>query len=330
MPLINPRYFVIEQGRIVFSPRLILKYCVLIGLPVFICCSLLFLNSGFFGKILLIFAVTGFLVTLPLYLISCNKVIIDGINNAVYRTSVFGSKKIYDLQDVKLDYVQDLSFGTANNGYFKLTPIENPYGKGIPLHNALGIKSKPYREVKEIAVPYVEKLLAGTTLNATRATPVNTGEFKHFKTEGTTYVSKRYKIFYLCLGLLFIGASAYWLIEGLGFGNKDIWYAVVIGVVGIYYISMWNERVIIDTTTATLTTSFFLGLKKERLLLNNIVGFTTLRHLAYGLHNGTDIIATLNNKKNVSIFNRIGSAKRLNGVMNELRIILSNSTNYHL
>ena len=326
------KIFTIEADKITFFPNHLWKRSGYVLLIVFIVMGLLSfytLNmlTPYSAIVMLAFI---FLIVFPFFYAGSKSITIDGSTGLIKSRSLFGEKTLCPISDMAApSFVTDLTFGNANNGgFYKLVPKASPYGKGIRLHTTLSGKSMDMATLRDTAIPFIYQLLTANTAGAAVAVPViTTDQLTLFYQQGHLYRSKRYKIVTLIIGILMLALGIYLLnaTPRTSSGEKPWQWAFLI-LIGIVYIVMWSSRVTLDTASRTIEVAIIPGLYKKTFGFEQVIRFTTVRHMLYGLiHNGTDISMVLSEKgvtKQFVAFSRVHNARRIDTLIGEMQAIM--------
>lgn len=320
--LLKIKYFQINSDKIIFYPRIPIQKIGIVFFVISMAMSLLFLGEFFWQMFWSLFVLGAFMSGL-IYFIGSKKIIIDAKEKKVFVKIPLLTLKTFRFDEVELAYVNDISFGgKTDNGFYKFKINQDPYAKGIPLHFSLRNSSQYFKSIQEIAIPKVENLLQDEIKTEQKTSQRSFGLYKQFEQRGNLFISKRHKWFYFFLGFAFIGISIFlFSLDGFKLGSKTYQF-VIFFLLGLLFISNWTERIFVDKKAKELEIRKYFNLKKEKVPLSEIKQITTLRHLAYGMHNGTDILLNLNNGKEILLLTCVGNSRKIKEIIDELNEIL--------
>lgn len=313
-------YVSIQPNKIIFKPRALYKIMGLLFFVMIIAISFIMLK-GYAIMALPYISLVALAGGLLLFLIGFRKIIIDEMERVIYVQSFVGKKKVFDLDEVQLMYVNDVSFGTSVNGYFKLTPKENSYVKGLKLHPNIGRNTKYYKPLEEAINKlrsWLDESPAMTSITLNPVVPIG----RYFIQKGDVYVSKKFKFFTLFMSILFIAFAVYIILNMELKSIKEYLYIIVFSFLGIYYFGLWNSQVKIDLRNKKIAVTGFFGINTKMFPFADLANITTIRHLYLNLHNGTDIVLQLKNNKQIVAFSRIWKAKKIKEIIDESKAII--------
>ncbi len=146
--------------------------------------------------------------------------------------------------------------------------------------------------------------------------------YQHFTQKENQFISKPVKYISLIVGIIILSMAPIYII----YAKNEMIYALFFLIGGTINIALFGKRVAFDIVQKKFTLSYF-GLFKKEYAFNQFKQFYILRHLAYGiLHNGTDIkmiITEAGKEKEITLYQRIGGKKRIDGIIDEIKMILA-------
>ncbi len=329
----NKTLFIINGNAITVCPNVMWKKVGYLLLIIFPCLCFTFFAAFDLLEIkpVIIILVTILISVLPFFYIGSRRVILDGNTQTVYYKSLFGTGKSFSFHEIEnVALVNQLSYGAITGGYYRLTLKKNPYGKGIQLSMGHQKTAKPFIDFEQKAVPFIQKLLVAhqpdtETDNRRNAIETAAAGFIMFRQKDGMFVSKPIKTINLVLAIALFGFGCYIMIGMVNTNQfKKEYYGLFAFIAGIANLGIWGERVLLNPFQHTIGKSY-LGLFRKTFMYKRIIGFNTLRRVN-GLDNPTDIRIEIDNGtsiQQVTLFSKIGKAKKVQVLMDELKRILT-------
>ena len=148
--------------------------------------------------------------------------------------------------------------------------------------------------------------------------------YKYFTQDGSRFTSKRIGYFALFLSLFWLFMAIAVLTLGIRGGNvfgEKNWYWIIGLIAFCIQVRIFAQQMTIDCAVGTISKSYF-GLFKRQISIAEIQKFEILRHLAIGLHNGSDIIVVIKDNKRIKLLERIGRTKNVEPILKEIQQLI--------
>ncbi len=154
------KMFAKHTNSIVFYPNKVWEILVYVLLAMIVLTCGPFLFIGRITILSILFLMIGLFINALLLYVASKQIIIDATEKKVFSKSIFNKNCIANFSEIeKVVLVEDVSFGMPNGACYKLALKTDIYGKGIKLNMGHRRNSKQFRELEQIAIPFLQSIL---------------------------------------------------------------------------------------------------------------------------------------------------------------------------